>query len=457
MNHRLKSLIQSRQNNKGLGNSNGQSSAGYSTPSASQLPASNFTGANFPMSQQSTNNSSLSPHYMNASGLGTHSETYGQLSWGSPDSESTQNNGEGPVSNENKSERRTPFSSIDGHNGLNYNSYTHYERNTPSEPSYSVSEGGQQTPNTNGNAAQYLTSYSTSNTTTNQSQQQYSPLAQSPSLPQTPQSHTSAQEVPSFQTQSQSSATSPARSKSVESNAGGPEALSNGLNTSTNSSMNEESPDQQSQPFLSNTTTSMNTYTNIINTFNPGSSAYSSAMPSSPTYLLPAPTTHFGFYASGNQTVIMTSVPGNASESSKSFLPATTGVGHYMGIDCGRSINQADSSPTNSTFGLLDLNSYVNSKSDPPSSSSAPPFLTNESQVSVPANNVLPPVSLLLPSFREHGWWERMKGCSYGSIGKVELTDVNCENMDCTSEERTEREYNSRSPSLTTLPASISN
>ncbi|RWS09818.1 hypothetical protein B4U79_04649 [Dinothrombium tinctorium] len=439
MNHRLKSLIQSRQSNKGLNNSNGPSAPGYPS-SGPSVPSSNFSGGNFQMSQQSTNSPSISPHYMNTSSLTTHAEvgSFGQIAWSSPDTENAQN-GDGSASGENKTDRR-PFSAIDGHNGLNYN-YSHYERNTPSDATYSTSDSGQ-TSNTNGSAAQYLPSYSTSNTPTNQSQQ-YSPLAQSPSLPQRPQSHTSAQEVPSFQPQSQSSATSPARSKSVESIQGGTEA-NNGLqnNASTNSSMNDESTDQQSQPFLSNTTTSMNTYTNIISTFNTGSNSYSSTMPSSPTYLLPPPPPppHFGFYASGNQTVIMTSVPGTGLESSKSFSPVTTGVGHYMGIECGRTVDQVDSSSSTS-FGLLDLNSYTSNKSDPPSSSasSTSSFLTSESQITaIPPSNVLPPVSLLLPSFREHGWWEKMKGTTYSSSftnigGKMEVSDSNIETMDCSN------------------------
>jgi hypothetical protein len=495
MNSRLKSLIQSRQSNKGMNNGAVPGSV-YSSPGSQPSgPPSIYTGtliscslfyyhhnvnayfafkskgSNYNTAQASTNTSSMSPHFINTSGLpsqrpsprlSSSENTFGQqqLNWASSECNSDQlsstNGGE-------KTGRRTPFTSMDTSNRFNYNNtYSQFDRNnTPSDSTY---EGAAQNssqpvrPNNNGTGPQFLASYSTP-AASNQSQQ-YSPQLPSSSSPSSlmPQSHTSSassttsQEMPSFSNQSQSSAIiSPARCKSVDSNSTrGNEVIMNGLGINRDSNSNDDSSNPQ--PFLSNTTTSMNTYTNIINTYNTSATTSastdfyntsSSDMPCSPledSYLLPlpppgpTPSSHFGFFGPGNhQPVIMNNLGASESDDVSKSL---SGMGHDMVIDCGRLMDQADSTTSSSSFGILtDLNSYSVNKSDPSSTFN---FINSESQVTTESNTVLPPVStFLLPN-----WWDRSK--SYGSnySNKMDTTDQSCESLDCV-EDKTENEHNS--------------
>jgi hypothetical protein len=203
---------------------------------------------------------------------------------------------------------------------------------------------------------------------------------------------------------------------------------------------------------LSDLTTSMNTSTGIINSFNM-SPSQSSAFYTSSLYM-----PHIGILGPSSPTVIM-SVAGSGLENAKKSLqePTTgvtgvTGVTHIMsGIDCGRMIDPNIDS-TNALH-MMDISAYP--KSDCPSSLLSWSLLTAQSsesqQTSTTSSTVLPPVStFLLPSFRDHGWWS-------DRLDRLKSNTKDSSDCDCYGGE--EREYNrSASPStLTTLQTSLSN
>ncbi|XP_015791145.1 uncharacterized protein DDB_G0283357 [Tetranychus urticae] len=666
-NNRLKSLIQNRQSSKGSSGNNGSNNRSTAnvvggqppnqqtySPQQQQQPQSQSSNDSTSISFVSTNYVNQMNHqgqgnnsYMsqvNSAGTGlpgrvqatpptTNSDNtppYVQMTWTTTDAQQrngdASNTGHPPTpttpsagSVDVKPGRRTPFAPLETSNGFSFgaNSYSQYDRNTPSESTYSTdnSRGQQQqqqqqqqqtlpppsTPTTqqqqqqqsrpasNGNGHQFLSQYGN---------QQYSPL---PMLQQHSDGSTEIQSAP-FTNQSHPSATlpSPARSKTPSSGGVGLEMASstngssrdpltinnnatnsnnninnNNINSNNNNIIsnnsnninnnngsgappgsnngtspnsrdssgnnrgiendeNAASADQSTQPFLSNTTTSMNTYTNIISTYNTGSSvtgstvfytntnntsnnnnnnnnntvssnnnSSSTPMPCSPiegnhtSYLIipssqqPVSSSNqqFGYFtgAGGHQSVIMTNpseVSGNLGQQTvtssgtlgKSSLTLTSsGVGHDMGIECGR-LND-DISSTGFGGLLMDLNPYIVNKSDPPFFSSSSSFIssTNESQHvqhhlsytnSSPTNHtVLPPVStFLIPSLRDHSWWgsDRSMMIKQTNPYATDLLpvnnlmetdhrhqDLNCESLDCGDEEKGEREY-SRSPSTLT-------
>lgn len=554
------------------------------------------TPSSLPSSTNATDNTLYAHHWPSSS------DGNGDVTSSHPQSGHLGSTPHSTVNEENKA-NHGPFSVPDNTNGYTYPNHTytsHQFDNTPRQdhPTASSPFTGDKAnphPRPHSNGSQYMYNNSPA---PNQSQQ-YSPLN---SL-RGQQSEVSSHEVPpAFGNQSQSSATNTNRNLSLKAepigiggggDPGGGNIHSNDMNVlnrgthtntaningNSNASGNHReninpnnSENQQSQPFLSNTTTSMNTFTNIINTYNTSSSVSgttvlynnaTSTMPCSPlgdTYTVSSSSPQitlpdsaasssaavnnpqFNFFSTGShQSVIMTSEPGSIDSDLKPVTLSSTslpslvkvdsisqatltsnsnntnlasnqvsssaindgnngsnktlssllggGIGHDMGIECGRLIDQLESASTGFGGLLMDLNpctvNTINNKSDlplsssflssslssltssPSSSTSSSPslsstanFIASESHPNhlnqSSGNTVLPPVStFLLPNLRDHTWWDRMKTPNYGSTITTRMDyrrEINCDSLDCNEEERGEREYApSPSSALTSL------
>jgi len=376
-NSRLKSLIQNRQNSK-AGTQPGSVSE-YSPGSQAKLEPnySNQTSYNGQAAhgQQQSANNNLSPHYVYKSD----NESFGQM----------------PNWNVAGDEQQLVRTNGTHENGQPENGGTKPPNGIP--PGYQQQAGNyvgydqspQQRPASNGHA-----NYSTNNANYEQSAPGQSPA------PLRPQSQSSAD----------FNRASPARSKSVDPAGAALTRSSPAVESATAVSGGDQ---PAPQPFLSNTTTSMNTYTNITSSYNAQQqqqqTSPTAASPSltqynnnhSPSYLLPlssGPTSPFfgGFTPQPPQTVIMASVD--------STTPRAGDVNGMVGMDCGRGLDSLDSTS------LLDLNSpyHLLKSSDvqPPThhtnASITDAMLDNNH---LQTNTALPPVStFLLPSFRD-GWW----------------------------------------------------
>lgn len=174
-----------------------------------------------------------------------------------------------------------------------------------------------------------------------------------------------------------------------------------------------------------------------------------------------------GLIGPSSPTVIM-SVSQTGLDSTKKSLeePSHQSVGHIIsGIDCGRIIDQLDSTSALNLMDITAMTSFI--KSEPicdPTSSSSSLMLNSQSSesqhimtslstlgVNTTTTTVLPPVStFLLPNFRDQNWWDR-------NLDRLKTNTKDSNDCECYAPE--EREYNrSTSPStLTTLPASLSN
>jgi hypothetical protein len=217
------------------------------------------------------NNTPLSPHYVNTSGVTPNSDSgqsFLQINWSQ--TEQTDNiyhkNSNG-ISEKVGAQagRRTPYNSIDIQNGLPYHQY--YERNTPENANssqFSNANDAQTNSNNNNNTnSQFIP---TSTYSSNQSQsyaspnQEFSSHESNASSPAS-QSRSQTQDSNTFRPNSRSS---PARvsvssgngvTKTIENSEGVVTITGNGVNASQPSLHNEES--LESQSFLSNTTTTM--------------------------------------------------------------------------------------------------------------------------------------------------------------------------------------------------------
>lgn len=209
-----------------------------------------------------------------------------------------------------------------------------------------------------------------------------------------------------------------------------------GCGTNTDESM-------ESQPFLLNTTTSMNTFTSIINTFNLASSPISYTVSSISTALPPV-----SIFSSGHSVIVSASSTSPELKSSQFQSHSTpnitsplTGGGQLVSdIDGGRIRGSYGPDFFASTIGL------------PPSlSSPTKANLAATALSSVPVSSSVAllggspnPILFPLPSLQDQGWWghlERLKT----SATKMEVPPSDCYG----------NEDHSSSPTLATLPASL--
>ncbi|XP_054168035.1 uncharacterized protein LOC128965377 [Oppia nitens] len=304
--------------------------------------------------------------------------------------------------------------------------------------------------------------------TTNQSQSYTSPKPQEYPLqemnPRTPNQRPSSRSSPARAVKSPASSIKSMETDSLVT------LTTNGVNSSQLQNSADQSP--ENDHFLVNTTTtmhlnhnhhlsdlttSMNTSTDIINSYNLSPSSQSSAFYSS--FYMPS----LGLLDPSSPTVIMNVSGTDIEGTKKSLEEQQISMGHTISsIDCGRIIDSLD---TNSGLNLMDVTSMTSFiKSEPMcdpissfssllhSSESTLTTMSNTSPVSTMSNTtVLPPVStFLMPNFRDQNWWDR-------NLDKLKNNSKDMNDCDCYAPDEREYIQSSSSSTLTSLPASLSN
>jgi len=492
MNNRLKSLIQSRQNQKEIHNVQNHNSFGSGPVPVSPHPPPHpsFAGQSFIVVQQQSNNgnnTSLSPHYANTSVPPNQNsgQPFPLTNWSQQEHEDS-----GYHKNINgitdkvvaQTGRRTPYNSTELQNGFVVNHTFNHSNDTQNSNNNNANNNNNNNKSSSNNISAKnnsnnntiintsspfipTTTYSTNQSFTSPSPQEYSLQETNASVignPRTPNQRPSSRSSPARAVKSPASSTKSVDSESMVT------MNSNGISTTQvhNSEQNSEN-----EPFLVNTTTtmhlnhdlitSMNTSTGIINSYNMSPNSQSSAYYPTSLYM-----PSIGLLDPSSPTVIM-NVSGTELEANKRSLEESQiSLGHTIsGIDCGRIVDSLDS---NSGLNLMDLSSMTsfiksNPTCDPISSSLLHSIeshhtmtsLSNASPIdSMTTTTVLPPVStFLLPNFRDQNWWDR-------NLDKLKSNTKDMNDCECYAPE--EREYSSStSPSTltttTTLPASLSN
>ncbi|CAG2102187.1 unnamed protein product [Medioppia subpectinata] len=439
MNNRLKSLIQSRQSQKEINSGGHQNNnhnsfgSGPAPPpphppplSAPPPPLPSFPGQTFIVVQQQANNgttTSLSPHYTSGPppnpDTGQQQPPFLHMNWSQSGDQDDSPYRKTPNGHITDKERRTPYNSSPS--PQEYHSLDH-QTNGPLNANHSLTR-------------------------------------QSP-RPNSRSSPGRASRSPASSVKSESMVT----------------ITTNGMP----SAQHQNDQPMDSEPFLVNTTTtmhpfhsnnhldlttSMNTSTGIISSYNmsPTAQSQSSAFYPSSLYM-----PSIGLLDPSSPTVIMSvSDGGGGLEAKKSVeeqqhlqhlqqqqQSPQTSIGHMIsGIDCGRIIDPMESGNGLTLMDLTSMTSFMKSESigDPISSSSSSPLLlSNESHhimtsfagtplaphMTTTASTVLPPMStFLLPNFRDQNWWNDRH------IDRLK-TNAKQEGNDCECYAPEEREYN---------------